>query len=96
MKPALRAELKAFLEAVMERVHAAYPIETWVWIEQGADQGYPPDTCLLQVRFAQGFEMDTHFPVHAGFVCTEAEIKAGTLAILRQISVMVGPQRGQS
>lgn len=96
MKPALRAELKMFLEAVMERVHAAYPIEAWVWIEQGADQGYPEDTCLLQVRFAQGFEMDTHFPVLAEFVCTEGEVKAGALIILRQISVMVGTQRGQS
>jgi hypothetical protein len=95
VKPALRAELVAFLEATMQRVHAAYPVSAWCWIEQGPDQGYPPDTCLLQVQFVQGFDMDTHFPVAPNFICTEAEIKAGSLLILRQISLMVGTLRGE-
>ncbi len=95
MKPALRAELVAFLEATMQRVHAAYPVESWCWIEQGPDQGYAPDTCLLQVRFVQGFDMDTSFPVDPRFVCNENEIKEGSLIILRQISLMVGTLRGE-
>lgn len=95
MKPALRAELTTLLEATFQRVEAAYPVQSWCWIEQGPDQGYPPDTCLLQAQFVQGFDMDISFVVNPDFVCNEAEIKASTLTILRQISIMVGTLRGE-